>query len=159
MGSFLTADDRRDFILDKISLNGINSITSSEKRFLDSWKSGGELKLHKKLRYEEFDITIDDDLFRFEFITLDEFDDSLSICGVIYVPDIEFIDYVIDGRLEGKIIYYNDGQVALDFSKWIKDPKTGERFEWNIFDFCVGMEYELESFVDMVIDEIENFEF
>jgi hypothetical protein len=159
MGSFLTADDRRDFILDKIYSNGINSITSSEKRFLDSWKLGGEIKLHRKLRYEEFDIIIDSDIFRFEFITLDEFDDSLSILGVIYVPDIEFIDYVIDGRLEGKIIYYNDGQVSLDFSKWVKDPKTGERIEWDIFDFCDGIEYELESFVDMVIGEIENFEF
>jgi hypothetical protein len=156
---FLTAEDRRDYILDKISLYGINSISFTEKQFLDSWKYGQELKFHKKLRYREFEITIDDDIFRFEFDKIEDFDDSMVIFGAIYVPHIDLLDYVIDGRIEGKIIYYNDGQVALDFSKSIRDPKTGVRSEWNIFDFCFGLEYELESFIDYVIEEIENFDF
>ena len=40
-----------------------------------------------------------------------------------------------------------------------RNPKTGEEIQLDVFDFCNGVEYELDSFIDYVVSEIENTEF
>ena len=75
----------------------------------------------------------------------------------MYVPDLTWEDGSrIDGRLEGRIINYGDGKISPDFETFVKDPKTGKDVSYDIFEFCNGLEYELDSFLDYVVNEIKN---
>lgn len=53
---------------------------------------------------------------------------------------------IINGRLEGKIIDYGDGTTCLDF--YLKFDYKNQKIEYDIFEFCNGIEYELDSFID-----------
>lgn len=157
-----SAQERQDEILDKISKYGIASLTSDEKEFMDSWSVGKEEEVHKKLNYHENEIVFEDDsgLFKFEFQELEDYGDEKHIIGVIYVPDLTWEDGTsIEGRLEGRIVDYGDGRTSPDFFLTTKHPKTGKEVQFDVFDFCGGMEYELDSFIDYVVSEIENTDF
>ena len=52
----------------------------------------------------------------------------------------------MEGCLVGRIVRYDNGMTFPDFDK------DG----YDIFEFCNGLEYELDSFIDYVIDEIEE---
>lgn len=157
-----SAQERQDEILDKISKYGIASLTTDEKEFMDSWSEGKEEEVHKKLNYHENEIVFEDDsgLFKFEFQELEEYEDEKHIIGVIYVPDLVWDNgEKVEGRLEGKIVDFGGGRTSPDFFATIKNPKTGEEIQLDVFDFCNGVEYELDSFIDYVVSEIENTEF
>lgn len=157
-----SAQERQDEILDKISKYGIASLTTDEKEFMDSWSVGKEEEVHKKLNYHENEIVFEDDsgLFKFEFQELEEYEDEKHIMGVIYVPDLVWDNGdKVEGRLEGRIVDYGGGRTSPDFFATIKNPKTGEEIQLDVFDFCNGVEYELDSFIDYVVSEIENTEF
>lgn len=157
-----SAQERQDEILDKILKYGIASLTSDEKEFMDSWSEGKEEEVHKKLNYHENEIVFEDDsgLFKFEFQELEEYEDEKHIIGVIYVPDLVWDNgEKVEGRLEGKIVDFGGGRTSPDFFATIKNPKTGEEIQLDVFDFCNGVEYELDSFIDYVVSEIENTEF
>lgn len=157
-----SAQERQDEILDKISKYGIASLTTDEKEFMDSWSEGKEEEVHKKLNYHENEIVFEDDsgLFKFEFKELEEYEDEKHIIGVIYVPDLVWDNgEKVEGRLEGKIVDFGGGRTSPDFFATIKNPKTGEEIQLDVFDFCNGVEYELDSFIDYVVSEIENTEF
>jgi len=51
------------------------------------------------------------------------------------------------GILEGRIVRFENGTISPDF--YSKD-------EYDIFEFCNGLEYELDSFIDYVVAEIEE---
>jgi hypothetical protein len=154
--------ERQDEILDKISKYGIESLNIDEKEFMDSWSEGGEEEAHKKMNYHENEIVFEDDsgLFKFEFQELEDYGNEKHLIGVIYVPDLVWEDgLTIEGRLEGRIVDYGEGKTSPDFYAFVKDPKTGQEVQYDIFEFCNGIEYELDSFIDYVISEIENNEF
>jgi hypothetical protein len=65
----------------------------------------------------------------------------------------------IEGRLEGRIVDFGDGRTSPDFFIAAKHPKSGKEVQFDVFDFCGGMEYELDSFIDYVVSEIENTDF
>jgi len=157
-----SAQERQDEILDKISKYGITSLTHDEKEFMDSWSEGKEEEVHRKLNYHENEIIFEDDsdLFKFEFQELEEYENEKHIIGVIYVPDLTWEDgTTIEGRLEGRIIDFGGGKISPDFFLTTKNPKTGKEVELDVFDFCGGFEYELDSFIDYVVSEIEKSEF
>lgn len=142
--------ERMDDILDKISKYGIYSLTQLEKEFLDSHKSGGQEEKHNKMSKEESETIFEDDMgyFKFEFETWEDYDDEQHYIGTLYVPDLEWSDGKrIEGCLEGKIIKYENGSISPDFYS-----KEG----YDVFEFCNGLEYELDSFIDYVIVEIEE---
>lgn len=153
--------ERQDEILDKISKYGIESLTLDEKEFLDSWSVGKEEEIHQKLNYNENEIVFEDDsgLFKFEFQELEEYEDQKHIIGVIYVPDLIWNDKRVKGRLEGRIVDFGNGKTSPDFFTSIKDSKTGNEISLDVFDFCSGIEYELDSFIDYITQEIENSDF
>ena len=157
-----SAQERQDEILDKISKYGISSLSKDEKDFLDSYSQGNEEEIHKKMAYHENEVIFEDDqgYFIFEFKDIEDIGSEKYITGVMYVPDLEWPDGTrIKGRLEGRIIYYDEGQVFLEFVIDCKDPKTGKIVQYDIFEFCNGIEYELDSFIDYVVSEIENSNF
>jgi hypothetical protein len=140
----------------------MKSLTPDEKNFLDSYSQGKEEETHKKLNYHENEVVFEDDkgYFRFEFEELEDYGDEIHIIGTLYVPDLTWEDgSTVEGRLEGRIVVYDGGQTSPDFFAVTKDPKTGKEVSYDIYEFCNGLEYELDSFIDYVVSEIENTEF
>lgn len=157
-----SAQERQDEILDKISKYGISSLTADEKEFLDSYSKGEEEDIHKKLNFHENDIIFEDDdgHFKFEFQELEDYGDEKHIIGVIYVPDLVWeTGHRIEGRLEGRIVDFGEGKISPDFYLQITDKKSGKKINYDIFEFCNGLEYELDCFLDYVVQEVENMNF
>lgn len=142
-----TSNERMDDILDKISKYGIISLTPLEKEFLDSHKAGVEKETHDKMSNEESETIFEDDYFKFKFETWEDYDNEQHYIGTLYVPDLESGGKIIEGCLEGRIIKFENGSISPDFYS-----KEG----YDIFEFCGGLEYELDSFIDYVIAQIEE---
>lgn len=156
-----TPQERQDELLDKISKYGISTLSINEIQFLDSFRNGNEEEVHKKLNLLENEIVFEDDrgFFKFEFDRIEEFKNKKYIIGTIYVPDITFEDGTqIDGRLQGRIIDFGKGRTSPDFQVRLKTSK-GKTVEYDIFEFCSGIEYELDTFIDYVVSELEKYEF
>jgi len=144
-----TSKERVDDILDKISKYGIKSLTQLEKDFLDSHKIGNEEELHDKLAKEESETVFEDDnnYFKFEHSKTEDYGDEIHYIGILYVPDLEWPNGKrIEGRLEGRIVAYKNGQNSPEF----------EKNQYDIFEFCNGLEYELDSFIDYVVSELDD---
>jgi hypothetical protein len=98
----------------------------------------------------------DNGLFKFEFDSCEEYEDEIHYIGTLYVPDIIWSSgkkvEKIEGRLEGRIVVYSNGQISPDFYSVQKDPKSHDNYD--VFEFCNGLEYELDSFLDYVVGEL-----
>lgn len=141
--------ERLNDILDKISKYGMKSLTPLEKEFLDSHSSNKQGEVHDKIAREENESVFEDDSgrFRFEYKDTEDFGDEIHYIGTLYVPDLDLGNSKsIEGRLEGRIVFYKNGQTSLEFDK----------DDYDVFEFCNGLEYELDSFVDYVIGELEK---
>jgi len=151
-----SSKERLDDILDKISKYGISSLSDLEKQFLDSHKSGSEESIHNKLIRDEHERVFEDDkYFKFELSDIEEFDGEIHYTGTLYVPDLEFPNGSrVEGRLEGKIVVYESGQISPDFFSVELDPESGDHYD--VFEFCNGLEYELDSFLDYVVAELQG---
>jgi hypothetical protein len=145
-----TSKERLDDILDKISKYGIDSLNDMEKQFLDSHKSGQEEEIHNKIARKEVETVFEDDHghFKFEHSETEDFGDEVHYIGTMYVPDLTWPNEKrVEGRLCGKIIAnMQTGEVVLDF----------ENDDYDIYEFCNGLEYELDSFVDYVVSELSE---
>jgi hypothetical protein len=147
-------EDREDDILDKISKYGIKSLTPLEKEFLDSFSQHGEEEAHNKVMYLENEKVFEDEFgnFKFEYQETEDYgEEEEHYIGTLYVPSITLENgKKIEGRIEGKIIAHKKnhqftGQTSLEFEKEGHD----------VFEFCEGLEYELDSFIDYVVGELE----
>lgn len=136
-------DDRLNDILDKISKHGMDNLTSLEGEFLNSFRTGNEIEIHNKAKFEENEFIFEDDFgkFKFEYKSIRKYKKSNHYYGTIYIIDTEN-----ELCLCGKIIEYVNGNKSLEFSSHGKD----------IFEFCSGIEYELDSFIDYVVSEIND---
>ncbi len=152
-----TSKERVDDILDKISKYGMQSLTTLEKDFLDAHKSGQEEEYHDKLAKSETENTFEDDNghFKFEFDSCEDYGDEVHYLGTLYVPDLVWPNgKTIEGRLEGRIVVYTNGQISPDFYSIETDKTTGDHYD--VFEFCNGLEYELDSFIDYVVSELDQ---
>ncbi len=141
--------ERSDEILDKIKKYGLGSISHEEKQFLDAHATDDQEELHQKLTKKENEVVFEDDThpLRFELIEVKDFGEIQQLIGVFYVPDITLGGKVITGRLEGRIITNDQtGEISADFTK------DG----YDIFDFCEGLEHELDNFLEYVVGEVES---
>ena len=141
-----SSQDRLNEILDKISQFGSESINEYEQDFLDSYADGQEEFFNQILNEveEETIFDSDDGLFNFKLDEIHQFDDQIHLVGTIKVPDMTLKGKKITGYLFGKIIVYKKDQFAIDFS----DGK------YDIFEFCSGIEYELDTFIDEIIQKV-----
>lgn len=151
-----SSKERVDDILDKISKYGMESLSQLEKDFLDSHRIGKEEEFHNKLAKQESENVFEDDMgyFKFEHQETEDYGDEIHYIGILYVPDLNISNKKIEGRLEGRIVVFNNGQVSPDFYSISKDSSNGEYYD--VFEFCNGLEYELDSFLDYVISELKN---
>jgi hypothetical protein len=151
-----TSNERTDDILDKISKYGMASLRPDELDFLNAHKTGTEEEIHKKMAFDENDTIFEDDngYFKFEHSETEEYDDEVHYIGTLYVPDLVFPSgKKLEGRLEGRIIVYNGGQISPDF---YSVSKKSNEDAYDVFEFCNGLEYELDSFMDYVVSELDD---
>ena len=151
-----TSRERVDDILDKISKYGMMSLTSLEKEFLNSFKTGEEEQTHDKIAKEETESIFEDDngYFKFEHSETEEYEDEVHYIGTLYVPDLVFSSgKKLEGRLEGRIVVYSGGQISPDF---YSVSKKSNEDTYDVFEFCNGLEYELDSFMDYVVSELDD---
>lgn len=149
-----TSKERVDDILDKISKYGIKSITNLEKEFLDSHKLGKEEETHDKISKEETESVFEDDYgyFKFEHEETEDYGDEIHYIGTLYVPDLVWPNgKKIEGRLEGRIVVFANGDTSPDFYHNIDETTY-----YDVFEFCNGLEYELDSFIDYVVKELDD---
>ncbi len=151
-----TSKERVDDILDKISKYGMQSLTKLEKDFLNAHKSGTEEEIHKKMVLDENETIFEDDngYFKFEHQETEDFGDEVHYIGTLYVPDLVWPNgKKLEGRLEGRIVVYSNGQVSPDF---YSVSKKSNEDSYDVFEFCNGLEYELDSFIDYVVGELSE---
>ncbi len=142
--------DKTNELLDKISKYGILSLTNHEKDFLDALSVGDEEIVKLKMDTLNTDQVFEDDYFKFELDEIKYEDDGIEYLGTLYVPNLEFHNgNKIEGNLKGKIILTNSGSYSLYFEKKVKEEY------YDVFEFCNGLEYELDSFIDYIIQELE----
>ena len=150
-----TTSQRLDDILDKISKHGINSLSPLENQFLDAHKSGGEEEMHAKLVKRESENFFEDDsgMFKFEFESLEDYEDEIHYLGTLTCPDLKKNGKKISGRLDGRIVFYKEtGSTSPDFGVQVNGK------DFDVFDFCEGYEYELDNFIDYLVKAIEEKE-
>jgi hypothetical protein len=147
------SQEKTDELLDKISKYGISSLTIHEKEFLDAVSSGDDEKVQNKMKILDTDTFFEDDFFKFELDDIKYKKNGIQYIGTLYVPDLEKSHRTIEGNLKGKITLYNNGSYSLDFYKVVYDK--GKEVEYDVFEFCGGLEYELDNFIDYIIQELE----
>ena len=148
----LSGQEKTDELLDKISKYGIISLTIHEKEFLDAVSLGDEEIVRTKMRILSTDTIFEDDYFKFELEDIKYEEDGIEYIGTLYVPDLEKSHKTIEGNLKGKIILYNTGVYSLEFLKVVSEKS--KEVEYDVFEFCSGLEYELDSFIDYVVEEL-----
>ena len=148
--------EKTNEILDKIFKYGISSITKNEKLFLDAVSIGDGDSVNTILDLLDRDTILEDRYFKFELDEIVYDDDCIEYIGVLYVPDLylnDDNDERIEGNLIGKIVLFNTGDYSIEFEKTVIE--NGEEVQYDVFEFCSGLEYELDSFIDYIIQELE----
>lgn len=146
--------ERVDDLLDKILKYGLESINKLEKDFLDAHAIGNEDEIHNIIIKEESENLFEDldDIFKFEYSHTEIKGMETHFYGILYVPDLEVgKNKYISGILKGKIVLFNAGQTIPDFFHFVDD----ETF-YDVFEFCSGLEYELDNFLDYIISELKD---
>jgi hypothetical protein len=134
----------------------MSSLRDDEKDFLNAHKVGNEEEIHKQMVLDENETIFEDDngYFKFEHTETEDYGDEIHYIGTLYVPDLVWPSgKKIEGRLEGRIIAFNNGQVSPDF---YSVSKKSNEDSYDVFEFCNGLEYELDSFIDYVVGELSE---
>lgn len=148
-----SSQKRVDEILDKISKYGIFSMTNKERDFMDAYSSGNKTETLDKLSILDKDVMFESSYFKFELEDTIVNNHDTTYKGTFYVPDLTLIDgTILEGNIYGELIVYKNGTYILNFDKKVK-IKDNELI-YEIYEFCEGLEYELDSFIDYIIIEL-----
>ena len=142
-----------DELLDKINASGYDSLTQLEKDWLKAHSTDKEEeaeKIERELGKRTF--TSSNNLFSFDFIEMEDYGDEQIIRGTIDVPSIEFYN---GSRLDGTIEGYIEVRDGVGHPNFQKEAFGGT---YDIYDFCQGLEYELDSFIQDIVDELNSEE-
>ena len=145
-----TTQQRVDDLLDKIFKYGMKSLSKLELEFLDAHKIGKEDEMHNILTKKESECTFDDDLgmFRFEFDKIEKVDGDIKYHGNIYYTKPESEETYL---LTVYILYDNNSKFAEPEFYLNQNGK-----KLDILTLCGEYGYELDSFIDYVVSELEN---
>jgi len=144
--TFETHNNYLDTILDKITKSGMDSLTKSERDFLDAYSKDDETRMDHIEKIEgQRTFKSSDGHFEFKYDYTEDYGDERYHFGVIYVPDLDYPDEHVEGILEGHI-WEGNGQIVPEF----------DREGIDILEFCEGLEYELDSFLQYVVDTLND---
>ena len=141
-------DTNIDFILDKINKSGKSSLSNLELEYLTAYSISDYTKMNS-IEIIEGQKIFDsiDGYFSFKYEYMEQYGYEKYYYGTILVPNIKMDDGTeVGGEMDGYIVVYNDCQISPLF----------EKDGYGIFEFCNGIEYELDLFLDYVILTIED---
>lgn len=144
-------EKRVDEILDKILSQGFGSLTKTELEYLDAFSKGDTMKMiNIDYNSQLKNFKSIDGKFKFKFSHKIRYEENDSECffGTMIVPDLVLNKKKISGELEGYIMVLPNNDKLPFFDK------DG----YDIIDFCAGIEYELDNFIDYVVDTIREEE-
>jgi hypothetical protein len=135
-------------ILDKIHTSGMSSLSKGEKDYLDAYSKDDEEKMtHLEFEKGQRKFQSSDGYFEFQYNYVEDFGDETRYYGILIVPDLEWPNGKrIKGELEGYISVLSNHQIVPNF----------ERDEYDVLEFCNGLEYELDSFLEYVVSTLED---
>ena len=146
-----TYENFLDKILDKINDTGMSSLTEVELNYLnaqahnDTDRIANIEKQVSKVIYKS-----DDGMFEFEYSHKEDLGKEKIYYGIIHVPSItDYNGKYIDGTIQG-YIEVRDGLAEGNFEKEIYGAT------YDVYEFCEGLEYELDDFFHDTVDEIEE---
>lgn len=144
--SFLSS--KIDSLLDKISKDGIESLTKHEIEFLDAQNGGVDISndalVKLKSKENEFTYKSDDGTFTFHYKESKKSNKNGGFMhyGIMELPNIvDDNGNTIDGTIKGYILEDAIGTIATRFLKG----------GYTDFDFSEGFEYEYDEFVQELI--------
>ena len=137
-----------DEILDKISKFGFSFLTKAEKEFLEAYSKQDGEKMNK-IQSEQVSRKFYSSDFKFAFtlINIERCSgDDVLYHGELLVPDFKSENgKIIKGILNGHIWSLNGHNIPIF-----------EKEGYDILDFCDGIEYELDLFLDYVVLTIKD---
>jgi hypothetical protein len=135
-------------ILDKISKFGLSFLTKAEKEFLDAFSREDRDKMNK-IQTEQVSRKFQSRDFKFTFVLTDieKFgEEGIFYYGDLIVPDMKLEKGgTIKGNMNGYIWSLNGHNIPIF-----------EKDGYDILDFCDGIEYELDLFLDYVVLTIND---
>lgn len=98
------------------------------------------------------EIIIEDEQFIFHFEKIQRQGEETYYWGTLYCPDYTYggeedEQETIPGELYGRFVAFEDGPTMLDF----EGPN-----DLTVYDFCEGLEHELDNFAEYAVDEINK---
>lgn len=136
-----------DDILDKINKSGLSSLSNYEKEYLDAFSKDDNVKMdYIKGINDQKSFKSSDGHFEFVYEYTEDYGDEKYHFGTMYVPNIDNVDEKVEGILEGYIWETTDNQIIPNF----------EKNNIDIVEFCQGLEYELDIFLEYVIDTLND---
>jgi hypothetical protein len=139
---------RLNQILDRILSFGLKSLTKNEIEFLEAWGNSDEITLERLLKEGDLkEFKSSDGKFLFTFSHTVNLKGTINYFGRITVPNLTFEDGSrILGSMNGYISVQKNGDKIPFFQSEGHD----------IIDFCNGLEYELDNFIDYVIETLND---
>lgn len=130
-----------DQILDKISAEGIDSLTFREREYLDKYSKGkapddlgGDINYKKGTTIKSSLPQVAD--FTFVFQEVNETDENIEYYGIIYFGGNEYIGAFVCDK--------NNNLESIEFWIWGNDDQD----PINLLDDAQGLEHELEVFFE-----------
>lgn len=98
------------------------------------------------------EIIIEDEQFIFHFEKIQRQGEETYYWGTLYCPDYTYggeedEQETLPGKLYGRFVAFEDGPIMLDF----EGPN-----DLTAYDFCEGLEHELDGFAEYAVDEINK---
>jgi hypothetical protein len=142
-------DDYLNEILDKISKFGVSFLTKAEKEFLDAYGQQDNVRMNK-IQNEQINKRFSsiDSKFIFTLSDIEKFgeEDGTFYHGELLVPDLKLANgKIIKGILNGHIWSINEHNIPIF-----------EKDGYDVLEFCDGMEWEFDIFLDYVISTIKD---
>ena len=141
-------DSYLDKILDKIGETGMGSLTKSEKDYLNAYSTDNVEKMEYIEKIEgQKSFRSNDGHFEFVYDYTEDYEIEKHHFGTITVPDLEYPgEPKVDGTIEGFIWEGPSGELVPNFEKEGID----------ILEFCESLEYELDAFLEYVVETIND---
>lgn len=141
-------EDYLNEILDKISKFGLSFLTKAEKDFLDAF-SREDGQTMNKIQREQISRKFESIDSKFTFILVDvekKSEEGVFYHGELRVPDLLLANgRTVQGIMNGYIWSINGNNIPVF-----------EKDGYDVLEFCDGIEWEFDIFLDYVISTIKD---
>ena len=134
-----------DSILDRISKSGYDSLSDVDKKKLDNYSNGisDDTDIFADLLNKKYNDTYR--YFNFNLTKVVYNGAELKIYGLLSLPSIENVD-------SNNI----SGYIDVNLNSMVNDLEFN-RSGYIPYDFVEGLEYELDAFIESIVDDVMDY--